>query len=177
MIHRQDPHGHIGVKARSVTAKVCAIVLAVSNTPSSPSARSPVAPGLPLSTAHRLLCELVEGGLLERNTDGRFTVCVELQLLHGPGERAAHARSLVGTVLEDLAAATGLRARLAVWHPTGISYLEQAPDICGSTPRSKPTTGSSTCRKRPRRPALVGSREDSSTAATGASRYPSCKKG
>ena len=32
-------------------------------------------------------------------------------------------------MLEDLAAATGLRARFAVWHPTGISYLEQAPDI------------------------------------------------
>ncbi|HWM02893.1 MAG TPA: helix-turn-helix domain-containing protein [Actinophytocola sp.] len=128
-----------------MTAKVCAIVLAVSNTPEQFISEVARRTGLPASTAHRLLCELVKGGLLERNTAGRFTVCVELHLLHGPGKRAAHARSLVGTVLEDLAAATGLRARFAVWHPTGISYLEQAP---GTLPGSCVSGPQSVCQDR-----------------------------
>jgi DNA-binding IclR family transcriptional regulator len=129
MINRQGQQGHIRVKSPTVTAKVCAIVLAVSDAPEPSISEVARHTGLPASTTHRLLSELVQGGLLERNPAGRFTVCVELQLLLGPRQRAAHARSLVGTVLEDLAVATGLRARFGVWHPTGISYLEQAPDI------------------------------------------------
>jgi DNA-binding IclR family transcriptional regulator len=143
MIHRQDPQGRVRIRSRSVTAKVWAIVLAVSDTPEQSISEVARRAGLPVSTTHRLLYELVEGGLLERNPDGRFTVCVELQQLLGPGKRAAHARAVVGSVLEDLCLATRLRARFGVWHPDGVSYLERRPDIrrdmCVSGRRLVPT--------------------------------------
>ena len=114
MIHRPE--------SRSVTAKVCTIVLAVSDTPDQSITEVARRIGLPVSTTHRLLYELVDGGLVERSPDGRFTVRVELQPVLRPEKRAAQARALVETALEDLAVATGLRARFGVWHPAGISY-------------------------------------------------------
>jgi DNA-binding IclR family transcriptional regulator len=84
--------------------------------------------GLPVSTTHRLLGELVEGRLLVRNSDGVYTVCRTLRGVVGSRERAAHARSQVSLVLEDLGFATGLRARFGVWNELGVSYLERAAD-------------------------------------------------
>lgn len=116
-------------ESRSVTAKVCTIVLAVSDTPEQSITEIARRIGLPVSTTHRLLYELVDGGLVERSPDGRFTVRAELRPVQGSEKRAARARALVETALEDLAVGTGLRARFGVWHPEGISYLERAPDI------------------------------------------------
>jgi DNA-binding IclR family transcriptional regulator len=82
--------------------------------------------GLPVSTTHRLLGELVAGRLLARDNDGGYTVCRALRGLDGSRERAAQSRSAVNLVLEDLGIATGLRARFGVWNEVGISYLERA---------------------------------------------------
>jgi DNA-binding IclR family transcriptional regulator len=115
-------------RRRSVSGKVAAIVLEVSGEPGLTLTDVARRTGLPVSTTHRLLGELVEGRLLVRNSDGVYTVCHTLRGLVGDRERAAQARSHVHLVLEDLGIATGLRARFGVWNEVGVSYLERSAD-------------------------------------------------
>jgi DNA-binding IclR family transcriptional regulator len=113
---------------RSASGKVAAIMLEVSGEPGLTLTDVARRTGLPVSTTHRLLGELVEGRLLVRNSDGGYTVCRALRGLVGARERAAQARSQVHLVLEDLGIATGLRARFGVWNELGVSYLERTAD-------------------------------------------------
>jgi DNA-binding IclR family transcriptional regulator len=117
-------------RRRSASGKVAAIMLEVSGEPGLTLTDVARRTGLPVSTTHRLLGELVEGRLLVRNSDGVYTVCHTLRGLVGARERAAQARSQVHLVLEDLGIATGLRARFGVWQGSelGVSYLERAAD-------------------------------------------------
>jgi DNA-binding IclR family transcriptional regulator len=117
-------------RRRSASGKISAIVLEVSGEPGLTLTDVARRTGLPVSTTHRLLGELVEGRLLARNSDGVYTVCRALRGLVGSRERAAQARSQVNLVLEDLRIATGRRARFGVWQDNelGVSYLECAAD-------------------------------------------------
>jgi DNA-binding IclR family transcriptional regulator len=115
-------------RRRSASGKIAAIMLEVSGGPGLTLTDVARRTGLPVSTTHRLLGELVEGRLLVRNSDGVYTVCRALRALAGSRERAAEARSQVSLVLEDLGTATGLRARFGVWNELGVSYLERAAD-------------------------------------------------
>jgi DNA-binding IclR family transcriptional regulator len=115
-------------RRRSASGKVAAIMLEVSGEPGLTLTDVARRTGLPVSTTHRLLGELVEGRLLVRNGDGLYTVCHALRGHVGARERAAQARSQVHLVLEDLGIATGLRARFGVWNDVGISYLERAAE-------------------------------------------------
>jgi DNA-binding IclR family transcriptional regulator len=119
---------------RSASGKIAAIMLEVSGGPGLTLTDVARRTGLPVSTTHRLLGELVEGRLLARNSDGAYTVCRALRGLVGSRERAAHARSQVNLVLEDLGIATGSRARFGVWQDNelGVSYLECAADRGGA---------------------------------------------
>jgi DNA-binding IclR family transcriptional regulator len=118
--------GSVGSGRRSASGKISAIMLEVSGGPGLTLTDVARRTGLPVSTTHRLLGELVEGRLLVRDSDGLYTVCRELRGLVGSRERAAQARSQVSLVLEDLGIATGLRARFGVWNELGVSYLERA---------------------------------------------------
>jgi DNA-binding IclR family transcriptional regulator len=113
-------------RRRSASGKIAAIMLEVSGEPGLTLTDVARRTGLPVSTTHRLLSELVEGRLLVRNSDGVYTVCRALRGLVGSRERAVQARSQVNLVLEDLGTATGLRARFGVWNELGVSYLERA---------------------------------------------------
>lgn len=115
-------------RRRSASGKIAAIMLEVSGGPGLTLTGVARRTGLPVSTTHRLLGELVEGRLLVRNSDGVYTVCRALRGLVGSRERATQARSQVNLVLEDLGIATGLRARFGVWNELGVSYLERAAD-------------------------------------------------
>jgi DNA-binding IclR family transcriptional regulator len=115
-------------RRRSASGKIAAIMLEVSGGPGLTLTDVARRTGLPVSTTHRLLGELVEGRLLVRNSDGVYMVCRALRGLVGSRERAAQARSQVNLVLEDLGIATGLRARFGVWNELGVSYLERAAD-------------------------------------------------
>jgi DNA-binding IclR family transcriptional regulator len=113
-------------RRRSASGKIAAIMLEISGEPGLTLTDVARRTGLPVSTTHRLLGELVDGRLLVRNSDGVYTVCRALRGLAGSRERAAQARSQVNLVLEDLGIATGLRARFGVWNELGVSYLECA---------------------------------------------------
>jgi DNA-binding IclR family transcriptional regulator len=111
---------------RSASGKIAAIMLEVSGRPGLTLTDVARRTGLPVSTTHRLLGELVAGRLLVRDNDGGYTVCRALRGLDGARERAAQSRSAVNLVLEDLGIATGLRARFGVWNELGVSYLERS---------------------------------------------------
>jgi DNA-binding IclR family transcriptional regulator len=119
-------------RRRSASGKIAAIVLEVSGGPGLTLTDVARRTGLPVSTTHRLLGELVEGRLLVRNGDGAYTVCRALRGFVGSRERAAHVRSQVNLVLDDLGIASGSRARFGVWNELGVSYLERATDRGGA---------------------------------------------
>jgi DNA-binding IclR family transcriptional regulator len=115
-------------RRRSASGKIAAIMLEVSGEPGLTLTDVARRTGLPVSTTHRLLSELVEGRLLVRNSDGAYTVCRALRGHVGSREHAAQARSQVNLVLEDLAVTARSRARFGVWqgNELGVSYLECA---------------------------------------------------
>jgi DNA-binding IclR family transcriptional regulator len=113
---------------RSVTSKLAAIIRTFStgNTHSlSHVARSA---GLPISTAHRLIAELVEWGFLERADGknyrvGRLLTQIGNQIWREPNV-LEHARR----VLDDLSSATRATVRLGMFKGSSVSYIEQRPD-------------------------------------------------
>ncbi|MGQ0804141.1 MAG: IclR family transcriptional regulator [Actinomycetota bacterium] len=91
--------------------------------------------GLPKSTVHRLCCELVDLGFLERRGTG-FQLGVYLFEI---GQRVTTARVLRDVALpfmEDLFVATGETIHLAVLQGTELLYLEK---IVGHTPVVTPS--------------------------------------
>jgi DNA-binding IclR family transcriptional regulator len=113
------------VQRRSVSSKIAEILLSFGGRGGQSMTAVAHSAHLPISTAHRLLNELVVGGLLDRD-DGKYHPSCALRLLPGPADPAATARSLVDQTLEDLAAVTGCRARFGVMRGhSGVSYLER----------------------------------------------------
>lgn len=112
-------------QSRSVASRVAAILLAVAEAPDSSLTEASQRTGLPLSTAHRLLRDLVRGRLLERTADGRYRVRSPLQGPVDVWQRAWDARVLICQVLDDLGVTTGCPARFGVWRGPMISYLER----------------------------------------------------
>ncbi|MGF9660776.1 IclR family transcriptional regulator [Arthrobacter crystallopoietes] len=83
------------------------------------------ASGLPTSTAHRLVQELVECGALERTPSGRYVVGLNLW---GIAARAPHSFSLGETAmpyLQQLLDETGCHVHLAVLHGPHALVLEK----------------------------------------------------
>lgn len=83
--------------------------------------------GLPVSTTHRMACDLASWQLLVRNPDGRYRVGLTVQQIGNDGcsvpllqERAQH-------VVIDLCEATGRRARLGVLRHGRVAYIEKQP--------------------------------------------------
>src|SRR5688572_2290222 len=87
---------------RSVASRVAAILLAVAEVGDSSLTEASQRTGLPLSTAHRLLRDLVRGRLLERAADGRYRVRSPLQGPVDVWQQAWDARVLVCQLLDDL---------------------------------------------------------------------------
>jgi DNA-binding IclR family transcriptional regulator len=79
--------------------------------------------GIPRSSLHRLLGEMVDLGLLRRTGDARYALDAGVLLL-GHACLASHdVATLAGPVLEDLCARTGWTTSLAVRRGTSIVYL------------------------------------------------------
>ena len=81
--------------------------------------------GLPLTTTHRLVGELVAEGLLERDTDGRYQVGLRLWQLASLAPRSLGLREHALPFLEDLYEATHQHAQLAVLEGTEPVCLER----------------------------------------------------
>ena len=121
---RREVDGTDPTATRSVTGRVAAIMLELAGASGLTLTEIAQRTGLPRSTTHRLLGELVDGRLLDRH-GGRYSLCHGLRDLVGSQQLAAAVRSQVSLVLEDLGIATGLRSRFGVWNECGLSYLER----------------------------------------------------
>lgn len=83
--------------------------------------------GLPLSTAHRLAQDLLIWGALERTSEGLYVIGLKLRQVAS----MAAGRKLIPKaylpVMEDLAAATGYIALLAVFEDGLLAFIENTP--------------------------------------------------
>jgi len=81
--------------------------------------------GLPVSTTHRLVTELVSWGALERGPDGRYTLGLKLWELGAPAPRALGLRQCAMPVLEDLYEATHENVQLCVLEGSEVVFIER----------------------------------------------------
>lgn len=109
---------------RSVTSKVLAI-LEVFEKSRGPVTLSDICEqsGLPLSTAHRLVGELTEWGLLTRGINGRYQPGIRLwELAQNAGRQL---RDTARPFIQDLFSLTGETAQLAVREGHEVLYIER----------------------------------------------------
>jgi DNA-binding IclR family transcriptional regulator len=85
--------------------------------------------GLPVSTAHRLLGELVAWGGLERDGSGNYRIGLRLWELGALAPRSAGLRERALPFLEDLSQVTRENVQLAVREGTEVVFVER---IAGS---------------------------------------------
>jgi DNA-binding IclR family transcriptional regulator len=114
---------------RSVTSKIVAILMTFGNGGSYSLTEIARLTGLPVSTTHRLVTELLDWGMLQRSSTGRFSIGMQLQAIVS---RAAvippnlHERAR--RVMEDLAAVSpGAVVRLGVLEDLDVTYIEHGP--------------------------------------------------
>ena len=83
------------------------------------------ATGLPLSTTHRLVAELAAWGALARRPDGRYEIGRRLWDLGLLAPVSLGLRDIALPFLQDLSAATGENAHIAVLDGTSALYVER----------------------------------------------------
>ncbi|HTF49052.1 MAG TPA: IclR family transcriptional regulator [Pseudonocardia sp.] len=112
---------------RSVTSKITSILLTF--TEGSEHSLTEIArlAGLPISTAHRLTCELASWRLLERTEDGYYRAGLPLRMIGAGDVGTASLQERAPCVLEDLSAATRRRSRLGVLEDLEVAYIEKQP--------------------------------------------------
>ncbi|WP_440712714.1 IclR family transcriptional regulator [Gordonia sp. FQ] len=109
---------------RSVTSKVLAILGAFEDGPhSQPLTQLADAAGIPLSTAHRLVGELVEWGALEKGPDARYTVGLRLWEVAQQGGRQL--RDAARPYLQDLFLLTNETTHLAIREGHEALYIDR----------------------------------------------------
>src|SRR6185503_1831441 len=81
--------------------------------------------GLPLSTAHRLLGELVEWGAVERTDSGYYRIGLRLWELGSLAPRSQGLRERALPFLEDLSRITGENVQLAVREGAELVFVER----------------------------------------------------
>ena len=84
--------------------------------------------GLPVSTAHRLVTELEGSGLLERTDDAEFQAGLPLQVFSCGTSSPPGIVEVTRRALEDLATATGARARLGILVGWQVAFIEKHCD-------------------------------------------------
>lgn len=110
----------------SVTARALAVLGAFdAEHPSLPLSDLARRAGLPLSTAHRLVGELLAWGALDRRPDGAYVVGRRLWDVGLLAPVSRELRDVVLPFLQDLSAATGENAHLAVREGTSALFVER----------------------------------------------------
>jgi DNA-binding IclR family transcriptional regulator len=112
---------------RSVTSKITAILTVFTGGGVHSLTEIARLAGLPISTAHRLTCELAAWRLLERTGDGFYRVGLPLRMIGADEPCAATLQERGPWVLEDLTAATRRHARLGVLQELEVAYIEKRP--------------------------------------------------
>jgi DNA-binding IclR family transcriptional regulator len=141
--------GNSTESGRSVTSKITSILMTF--TEGSEHSLTEIArrAGLPISTAHRLTAELTSWRLLERTADGLYRAGLPLRMISSGPARCPTIQERAPCILEDLAAATGSRARLGVLHELDVAYIEKQPG-------HHPVTGFNPAATLPAHPTAVG---------------------
>lgn len=85
--------------------------------------------GLPVSTVHRMVAELVTWGALERDPSGRYTIGLRLWEIGSLAPRGLGLRERALPYLEDLSQVTRENVQLAVREGTELVFIER---IAGS---------------------------------------------
>lgn len=126
--------GNSGKPGRTVAAKVAAILTSFVSAKEQSLSEVARSADLSVSTAHRLLMELVARQLLERGADGRFRPGLSLRRISTctQGEMAM-IEDCAAPVIHDLAEATGFRIRLGVLVQHQVTYIERRPDSAPMT--------------------------------------------
>ncbi|TWE10045.1 IclR family transcriptional regulator [Rudaeicoccus suwonensis] len=81
--------------------------------------------GLPLTTTHRIVRDLLTWGAIELGADGRYCVGLRLWELAALGRRGPALREIALPVMEDLYEATHENVQLAVREGTELVYIER----------------------------------------------------
>lgn len=116
---------------RSVASKVAAILLTFQADDKHSLTEIARLTRLPVSTAHRLVAELEGWGLLERTDDAQFRAASALKTFDCEARHWRGISDPAQHVLEDLAAATRMDARLGILVGVRVAFMEKRYD-CGT---------------------------------------------
>lgn len=121
-----DPPGGDGEAGRSVTRRVTAILSTFADGDERTTSEIARLTGLPMSTAYRLIAELVATDFLERTASGGYRVGSSLQMLPARDElqTTLHERAL--PALDDLSGAIGRRSRFGTLDCFDVVYVESS---------------------------------------------------
>jgi DNA-binding IclR family transcriptional regulator len=95
--------------------------------------------GMPLTTTHRLVRELVSWGALERNHNGRYQIGLHLWAVAAMAPRRLELREVAMPFLEDLAQTTGQLVLLTVLDGMDVVLVERIR--AGAPERAREPTG------------------------------------
>ncbi len=125
--------GGASEQGRSVASRVTAILTAFGSGGTHSLTELSALAGLPISTTHRLVGELVDRRLIERTDSGKYRVGLPLRMIGGGG--AVEPVPLLGTALDvisDVAHATRSSVRIGILEGTRIlvahASLGRTPD-------------------------------------------------
>lgn len=119
------------VDGRSVTSKLAAILRTFSSGQAHSLSDVARSAGIPVSTAHRLVTELVEWGFLDRSSDKRYCVGSLLTQIGANVWHVPRIQSQAEQVLDDLAAAVRCTVRFGVLDIPTVKCLQRRPSSHG----------------------------------------------
>ena len=119
------------VDGRSVTSKLAAILRTFSTGRAHSLSDVARSAGIPVSTAHRLVTELVEWGFLDRAPDKRFCVGFLLTQIGTNVWQMPRFQSQAELVLDDLSSAVDSTVRFGVIEGNTVKCLEKSPKPAG----------------------------------------------
>ena len=93
--------GNSSESGRSVTSKIVAILLTFADGTLHPLTEIAGLTGIPTSTVHRLVSELVAWGFLERTDDGQYRVGVSLRAISAAADALPGLREPADRTMED----------------------------------------------------------------------------
>jgi len=115
------------VDGRSVTSKLAAILRTFSSGRAHSLSDVARSAGIPVSTAHRLVTELVEWGFLDRTADKRYCVGSLLTQIGANVWHVPRIQSQAELVLDDLSSAVHSTVRFGILENSTVKCLERCP--------------------------------------------------
>jgi DNA-binding IclR family transcriptional regulator len=110
---------------RTVISRTAAILMAYLHGSSHSLTEIAAVTGLPLSTAHRLVCGLAACGILDRAENGEYHIGMPLRLIGTAGRAATDLEEQAHLVLQDLSHVLDADVRLGVLCDFDVRYIEK----------------------------------------------------